>query len=263
MVALFTMTVLLSSACVIAVFDPAQQGQFWPAAAFHRSLDMKPGGDVTLENGDGDVEISGWDEDRIEISAQGSRDVPQSAGIYFIGRKFSPPDVRIQREGHSVRIRTRESGYGEKDKAVNYIIRVPHSIHLDSIRNGRGRMAISDVYGTALLDAEEGEIRVSNYSGNLDIQLGTGTVEAEILDLRPQDSVRIRVERGDIVLFLESEVAAQLIAEAPQGKISSELELDPPLSGRTASVKLRGGGASLELMAVRGDIRIRKVEKTP
>ena len=261
--AFVVLVIFLSGACVIAVVDPASRGRFWPMGTFHKSLVLKPGGDVSLENRVGDVEILGWEEDRVEISAVQGREAPQAAGIYFLGRRLSPPEVRVRPDGNAVRIRTRESGYGQEDELVDYVIRVPHSVNLDSIRNGRGKIAVADVYGTTLLDADEGEIRVRNYSGSLDIRMGIGSVDAELLDLRPQDSVRVKVERGDIVLFLEPEAAAQLIAEAPEGEISSELELGLPLAGRTASAQLRGGGASIELTAMSGDIRIRKVGKTP
>jgi hypothetical protein len=112
------------------------------------------------------------------------------------------------------------------------------------------------------LDADEGEIKISNYSGSLDVRLGSGAVEAELLDLRPKDSVRIKVERGDIVLLLEPDVAAQLIADAPAGNIFSELELGQSLPAKKVSAKLGDGQASIELTAGEGDIRIRKVVET-
>jgi len=253
---------LLSSACVIAVVDPNSRGQYWPKSEFHKSLDLKPGGAVALENMNGDIEISGWENERVEISAEGGPESPPRAGIHFLDWRHSPPDVRVQSTGDSVRIRTRGSGYEDERGAVHYVLNVPHSVNLDSVRNGRGRIAISDIYGRALLDADEGEVKISNYSGSLDIRLGKGAVEAEILDLRPKDSVRIKVERGDIVLLLERSVAAQLIAAAPAGNVFSELELGQTLPVKKVSAKLGDGQASIELTAVQGDIRIRKVEET-
>jgi hypothetical protein len=261
--AFFTVSMLLSSACVIAVVDSSSQGQFWSKSTFRKTLDLKSGGAVSLENSIGNIEITGWEDERIEISAEASRESPKSAGIYFFGRRFSPPDVRVRSTGNSVRIGTNETGYEDQDGLVNFILRVPHSVNLDSIRNGRGRIAVSDIYGRALLDADEGEIKVSNYSGSLDVRLGSGSVEAELLDLRPKDSVRIRVERGDIVLLLEPDVAAQIIADAPAGNIFSELELGQPVPAKKLSVKLGDGQASIELTADGGDIRVRKVEETP
>lgn len=261
-VGFLSIIMLLSSACVIAVVDPTSRGQYWPKSTFHKSLDFKPGGAVSLENSNGDIEISGRESDKVEISAERGPESPPSAGIHFLNWRFSPPDVRVQSTGDSVRIRTRESGYEDERGVVHYVLNVPHSVNLDSVRNGRGRIAVSDIYGRALLDAEEGEIKISNYSGSLDVRLGSGGVEAELLDLRPQDSVRIKVERGDIVLLLEPDVAAQLIADAPAGDISSELDLGQPLPAKKVAGRLGDGQTSIELTAVEGDIRIRKVKET-
>ena len=259
---LLSIIMLMSCACVIAVSDPNSSGQYWPKSQFRKGLDLKPGSAVALENSDGDLEISGWENERIEISAERGGEYPKTGGIYFLNRRFSRPDVRVQSAGDSVRIWTRESGYEDERDVVNYVLQVPHSVNLDSIRNGRGRIVIADIYGRSLLDAEEGEIKISNYSGSLDVRLGSGAVEAELLDLRPQDSVRVRVESGDIVLLLEPDVAAQLIADAPAGGIFSEIELGQTLPAKKVSAKLGAGQASIELTSVKGDIRIRKVEET-
>jgi hypothetical protein len=261
--ALSALAVLLSSACVIAVVDSGSGGRYVPRAMFRKTLDLDPGAAVTLENFDGDIEVSGWEEKRIEVLAETGREGPLSPGIHFLGRRVPPPDVEVTSTPGTVRIRTKEDGYGAGQERVDYFLRVPRSVNLDSIRNGRGRISVSDVYGRALLDGEEGEIRVRNYSGSLDIRLGTGSVEAETLDLRPQDNIRIKVERGDIVLSLEPGAEAQIIAEAPEGGINSELDLGQPLPAKKVSAKLGSGQASIELTAVQGDIRIRKVEETP
>jgi len=257
------MILLLSGACMVALVDPRYQGRAWPGGTFRKDLDLKPGAAISLENADGNIEISGWKEEKLEVYAERGGELPKSAGIYFYGQRFSPPDVRVRSAGDSVRISTLEKGHDEQGGVVHYVLRTPHSVNLDSIRNGKGRIAVSDIYGQALLDADEGEVRISNYSGSLDVRLGSGLVEAEVLDLRPQDSVRIKVERGDIVLFLEPDAAAQLIADAPGGSVLSELEVGQPLPAKRVAAKLGAGGGSIELTAVAGDIRIRKVEETP
>jgi Toastrack DUF4097 len=256
----FMMAACLLSACVIAVDDPHSRGQFWPKGTFHKTLDLEPAGAVSLENGQGSIEILGWKDERIDIFAVGSRGVPKSAGIYFIGGRFSPPHVHVRNKDNLVIIQTDKEEYEDREDVVNYILQVPHSVSLDSIRNGRGNIAVSDVYGRALLDAKEGEIKVSNFSGSLDVRLGNGSVEAEVLDLRPQDSVHIKVERGDIILRLEPDVAAQLNAEAAAGSIRSELEVGGPLPAQKVSGRLGDGGASIELTALGGNILIRKVK---
>lgn len=254
---------LLLSACVIAVVDSTSQGQLWPKSAFDKNLDLEPGGSVSLENSSGNVEIAGWNDARIKISAEGGREAARSAGIYFLGSRFSPPDVQVHSTANSVRISTGRSWNEGQGDVVHYFLRLPHSVNLESIRNARGRISVSDIYGRALLDVDEGEIKVSNYSGSLDVRLGSGSVEAELLDLRPQDSVRIKVERGNIILLLEPSVGAQITADAPGGEISSELEVGQPLPKKSLSVKLGDGQLSIELTAFEGDIRIREVKTMP
>ncbi len=259
-ISLLIISGILSGACVVAVVDPAAQGRSWPQASFQKSLSLKPGGSISLENLSGDIQISGWKEERVEITAQNGRETAPSGGIYFIGHRFKPPDVRVRATADSVRIKTNESGYEDGDSKVDYILNVPRSVNLDSVRNGRGRITISDVYGRAVLDADEGAVSISNYSGSLDVRLGSGEVEAEVLDLRPQDSVRIKVERGDIVLLLEPDAAAQLMADSPAGNVSSEIDLGQTLPAKKVTARLADGRATIELTAVQGDIKIRKVE---
>src|SRR4030067_2923225 len=96
---LLPVVMLLSSACVIAVVDSKSQGQYWPKSTFRKSLDLKSGAAVSLENSNGDIEISGWGDERIEISAEGNREAPKSAGNYFFFPRVFPPHGSGPRRG--------------------------------------------------------------------------------------------------------------------------------------------------------------------
>jgi hypothetical protein len=95
----------------------------------------------------------------------------------------------------------------------------------------------------------------------VDIALGSGSVEAELLDIRPEDEVRIKTEQGDIMLYLEPGVEAQVEADAPDGEVSSDFDLKQPLPAKTVSVRLGEGKASILLSALHGVIKIKKVEE--
>jgi hypothetical protein len=258
---LFGAQMLLLNACVIALVDKSSEGQSWPyQSEYHKSLDLDAGGKIVLENTDGGIEISGWDEERVDITASRSRALPSSAGVYFIGERFSPADIQAQSTGKDVRIRTEEKKNRDDETIVHYNLKVPRSVCLDSVSSGRGDIFVSDVYGRAVLAAREGRIGVQNYSGSLNVRLGSGSVEAELLDLRPGDSISIRVEQGDIVIYLEAGIAARFSLEAPAGNISSELEINQPLPAQKVSSTTGEGGISIELIALQGDITIRKAE---
>ncbi len=253
--------ILSAAACVIAVVDRSSEGQSWPVQSqYHRALGMKSGGVLILENTDGDIEISGWEEKKVDITASRRRDLPSSGGIYFLGKRFSPPDIRTEGTGDTVKIKTEKERDRESGEIVHYILKVPRSIRINGVSNGRGDIRISDVYGKAVVAAQEGRVEVINYSGSLDIRLGNGNVEAELLDLRPEDSIRIEVERGDIAVYLDPGISARFSLEAPAGTISSEIDLNQPVSSQKVSSTTGEGGVSLELTALQGDIKIRKVE---
>jgi hypothetical protein len=225
-------------------------------------LDLEPGGVVNLENSQGDIDISGWTEDRVDVTAYRKGGLPAKAGLYFWSRRFFPPEIQMERTDEAIRIKTQEEGYWEDGSIVHYILRIPRSVRLDKISNGRGNILITDLYGRAVVDAKEGRVGIENYSGSLDVRLGQGSVEAEILDLRSGDSVRISVDRGDIIIYLEPGIAARFSLEAPAGNISSEIDLNQPLPAQKVISTTGDGGISLILTAFQGDIKIRKVEES-
>ncbi len=260
---LLTGLMLLSTACVIAVVDKSREGQPWSLTSeFHRTLDLESGGEIILENTNGDIEISGWGEEKVDITAYRRRNLPSSAGIYFSGKRFSHPDIRVQSTGESVRIATEEGQDGDTGTFVHYVLNTPRSVRLERVSNGLGNILISNLYGKAVVAAREGRVGIENYSGSLEIRLGSGSVMAELIDVRPGDNIRIRVERGDIVVYLEPGISARISLEAPAGNIFSELELNQPLPAQNVSLITGDGGASLEVTALQGNIRIRKVEES-
>lgn len=250
-----------SSACVIAVVDRSSEDQPWPLQSeFHKTLDLESGGVVNLDNAEGDIEISGWTEEKVDIVAYRRRDLPPEAGLYLLSGRFSFADISAQKIDGTVNIKTKGEGYKKNGSIVHYVLKVPRFVQLDRIVNGRGDIRISGLYGRAVVESKEGRVAIGNFSGSLDVRLENGSVEAELLDPRPEDIVRIKVERGDIIVYLEPGIAAGFSLEAPVGNISSEIDLAQPLTAQKVSAKTGAGGVTLELTALQGDVKIRKVE---
>jgi len=239
------------SACVIAVVDyPYSEGRWMPKSSFTRTLTLKPGGAVSLENARGNIEIEGWDEEKVEISAEGKRGYPPSRRLYVSTWRQPDLEIRIKTTPDSISIETDPTIQKDDTRLVNYVLRVPQSIRLQSIRNRSGDIRVADLYGGIDVDLEEGTVRIENFSGSVDVRLGNGDVEAEVLDLRPEDEVQITTERGDIRLYLEPQADIRLEASAPRGSILSDFDLGKE---EEPAQKTR-----LSLTALNGDIRIKK-----
>jgi DUF4097 and DUF4098 domain-containing protein YvlB len=254
--------IALSASCVVAVMDGRYPESSWyPKSEYQRTLALKSGGTLSLENVNGNIKIQGWDEEKVEITAVEKRGYLRSPKFYIYGAHSLEPKIDLQTSDDMISIKTSSAGKEEEFRLVNYDMRVPRSIKLKNIRNGQGNIQITDIFGSVQINQEEGDITMKNFSGSLDIALGSGSIEAELLDVRSEDEVRIKTEQGDIVLYLEPRVEAQLEANAPDGDISSEIDLKQPLPAKRASAKLGEGKATILLISLRGDIKIKKVEE--
>ena len=252
----------LSMSCVLAVVDTRRpERPNISLSQFNRDLPLKSGGSIFLENTAGDIRIEGWDEESVEVVVEENMGLPPSAQFYFLGWRHPKPNIQVENSEEEIRIRTPRSDKEDDYRLFSYRLRVPRSVNLREIVNGEGDIRISDIYGSARINGKEGAIRVRNLSGPLDIVLGSGDVEAELLDLRPQDEVVITVNNGDITLYLEPGIGAELEARAPAGDVSSEFDIVEQLPAKTVSAKLGEGGARISLTARRGDVKLIRTEE--
>ena len=237
---------LFCASCVVAVVGNPEYGRFLPPKEFHKNVPLPAGGTLSLENWGGDILINGWEKDEVDITAEEISGRSFGRRIQFINKRGLEPNVQVDEEDGFIRIRTDESARDDETSRVNYTLSVPHSVNLKDILNRKGDIHITDLYGKVSLNLQEGDVRIENFSGTLDASVSRGSVEAEILDLREEDEVKILVREGDITLSLESGAEAWIEASAPHGDINSDFDLK--------SQK----GTRISLTAFNGDIQIKK-----
>ncbi|MGZ5487622.1 MAG: hypothetical protein ACXWF4_03750 [Candidatus Aminicenantales bacterium] len=226
---------------------------------FRQTFPFTPGGTLSLENDYGDVEITGWDRDEVEVvakAATGAAQLQRSAR-QSRGRGGSPEvEVRETNEGLLIRTPTFE-GPGQAP-AANYEVQAPNSVVLTGIRISEGNLTVADVFGRIDASVDLGDLTVRNYSGPLRATVGTGNADVEVLDLRDGDEISITSRRGDIFLRLESGVGAIIEADAPNGQVSSDFDLGMKLPASTVKGWIGQGGPTIILRASAGRIRIIK-----
>lgn len=251
--------VLLSTSCVIAVLDYPDWDSRYKAEEFHRVLPLEEEGELSLNNTHGIIEITGWDSDEIEISAEKMLPRPYGRRIRIYNRRDFLPRIDVERYDNIVKIRTDDRGGMEYVPEVNYYLSVPRHIHLDSIRQDSGEVLITSLYGTADIDLGEGHVTVENFSGSLTVAVRDGGVDLSLFDLRAEDDIRIDVESGSISIALEEDVSATIIAESPQGEILNDFRGEEERDSGRLSLKVGEGGARIDLKTRDGEIRITKM----
>lgn len=253
------LSVLLICSCFYVRVDYPPEGRRAPMSEFRKNVPLSPGGTLSLENLNGNVEIRGWEKDELEVYAEKMIQLPANPKLYvFPGNKFSPGIVFDKFEDF-VKIRTKKVSRDEENGFVDFFIDVPHAINLKDILSGNGSILISKVSGEAYLQLGDGDIDVENFSGSLTASTGRGTIHASLFDLREQDEIVISAGEGDIILRLQENAGARLTAEFPGGQISSEFDVDVPEGATKIDTQWGENGPLISLTAEKGNIIIQKI----
>jgi hypothetical protein len=250
---------LAASSCIVAVVDSSDPSLFPGGGEFRRLLPFQAGGTVLLDNSFGNIEIYGWERNEVEVIAREANTL--RPGIYWLGfPSWSGAQSRVQVDRFEglLKIRARNRNFGQR--GLDFLVNLPTSINLNSVRCREGNVLLSGLYGQVVLDVRKGDVRVENYSGSLDVSLGRGNADIELLDLRQGDEIRITSTLGDVVLYLEKNASIRLEAQAPLGQVESDFDLGQKLPDQNVKGQLGDGKASISMAAVQGRISIKKVQ---
>ncbi len=158
---------------------------------FHYNYPLRPGGSLALETFNGSVEISGWDQDTVDIS----------------GTKYGPTQsaadalkIEIDHNPDSVSIRVPRPYDRRNREGAKFVIKIPRGVVLDRIASSNGGIHATAGAGPARLKTSNGGIHVEDLDGNLDAQTSNGPVEVHEVkgDVSAHTSNgHIRVDRVD------------------------------------------------------------------
>jgi DUF4097 and DUF4098 domain-containing protein YvlB len=135
---------------------------------FHYSYPLKSDGRVGIESFNGSVEITGWDQNTVDISGVKYGPSQEAADALKIDITDSPEEISVR----AVRPSDRRGNIGAR-----FTIKIPHGARLDRIVTSNGSIRTIDGSGPARLRTSNGSIRVQDLEGNLDAQTSNSSVE--------------------------------------------------------------------------------------
>lgn len=245
--------------CIIAVYDYPGSTEFQPFEEFQRFLPFSPGGTLSLQNKDGNIEIIGWEEYECEVYAE--RKILRTQERRFRILKFDHyiPKISIDSFESFIKIQTVPAPAEEASNVVDYFIRVPEAVNLKDISNRKGDILVADLYGEVYVEIQEGDVTVDNFSGSLHVSVEKGNIEGMLFDLRKEDEIILSTANGQIALYLQPDVSAKLEIFAPNGKIINEFSLENLSELNKSSVEIGEGATWISVRAENGDITIKKI----
>jgi len=135
---------------------------------FQYSYNLKPGGRISLETLNGAVEVTGWDQNKVEIT--GTK-YASSEGL------LSALKIDVVSTPDSVRIRTIPPSGHRGGMGARYTIHVPRQTEIERIVSSNGKIQIDNVDSAARLKTSNGSVRVNRTKGNLEVETSNASVE--------------------------------------------------------------------------------------
>ncbi|MBI3679743.1 MAG: DUF4097 family beta strand repeat protein [Acidobacteria bacterium] len=217
---------MLVSGCDFDAFDDGARHK----EDFHYSHPLKQGGRVELENFNGSVEITGWDQETVEINGAKYAATQELLNQLKIDISTAPDSIRIR----SVRPSERRGNLG-----VKYILSVPRKVVLERVVSSNGSVRVQQVEGNARLKTSNGSVRAGQLKGDIDVTTSNGAVElneftgAAVLHTS-NGSIRADGVRGHFeattsnggidARVIESTGGRPIKAESSNGKINLTIE---------------------------------------
>lgn len=156
---------------------------------FHFNYPLNANGKLAVETFNGSIEVSGWDQDTIDIS--GTKYAPTQSEADAL-------NVSIDHTSDSVSIRVARPTDRRGNRGARFVIKVPRRAILDRLVSSNGAIRTSDGTGPSRFHTSNGQIVVHGLKGDLDAQSSNGALE--LLDIEGQvvgrtSNGRIRAER--------------------------------------------------------------------
>jgi len=206
---------------------------------FHYSYPLKSGGKLSVETFNGSVEVSGWDQETVDISGVKSGPTQEAADALKLAIDNTPDSV-------SIRV-TRPSDH-RGNVGARFVIKIPRAANVDHILTSNGSIRTLDGSGPARLRTSNGEIRVQALRGSLDAQTSNGAVEL----IGIEGDATAHTSNGHI---RAEGLRGSLEAGTSNGSINARLEQVP--AGRPVRLETSNSSVELNLPAnFANDIRV-------
>ena len=219
-------------ALLLAVSAHAQVSQ-----EFHRTVSLPANGRVSLENVNGNAEITGWDRNEVQIDA-----VKQARDQ----QRLDEARIEVETGSDSVKIRTEypHNHTNNNPASVHYTLHVPQNARLDRISLVNGSLTVQKVTGEVDASLVNGKARISDLAGQANISSVNGAIEANYASLNNVREIKLKSVNGSVQLGLPPSPNADVKASTVTGGIKSDfpLTVQGSFAGHNISGTLGSGG---------------------
>jgi DUF4097 and DUF4098 domain-containing protein YvlB len=246
----------------VATLDEPQTSQEL-TEEFHQTYPLNANGRVSIENINGGVRISVWDQNMVKVDA-----VKRA----YKKERLDEAKVDVSTTADSVRIRTeypdRNQSFSDNESRrynnpaeVEYTLTIPRKARIDSADLVNGSLEIEGAEGDVKAACVNGNVKARGLTGEVKLSTVNGGVEATIARLEESKSTSLNSVNGSIVLTIPADSSAQVKASTIHGSITNDFGLqvnDGEYVGHDLSGQIGNGGPRIRLSNVNGSIAIKR-----
>jgi Putative adhesin len=222
---------------------------------FHQTYPLAANGRIGLDNINGAVHISVWDQNQVKVDAIKRADDEE---------RLKNIEIRVHAVPESISIEThyRDSdnqwGRHRNPGSVEYTLTVPRTARLDEIKLINGALDVTGVAGEIRASCINGTLKARDLGGRAKLETINGTLDAEFG--RVSSAIDLSSVNGSLQLTLPSDAKASIEASTVHGGIDNDFGLhtnNHRWVGHDLRGELGGGGTEITLHNVNGSIDVR------
>src|SRR5579885_2226291 len=222
---------------------------------FHHTYPLAANGRISLENINGPVHITAWNQNQVKVDAiKRSHDE----------QRLKEAQIRVDASQDAISLRTEypeHDNWNDGDRhnpaSVEYTLMVPRNARLDGIKLINGALDVTAVSGEVRASCINGKLVAKGLKGRADLTTVNGKLDATF-DNTAQP-LELSSVNGSVDLTLPSDAKARIEATTVHGGIENDFGLhsnDHRFIGHDLQGELGGGGTEIRLRNVNGRIEI-------
>jgi hypothetical protein len=220
---------------------------------------VEPGSTITIHNHDGAILVYGSDANEVRV-----RSVKKAYSHERLNQIAI--DVSVKRGAVSITVKTPHQpkwAFSDHSGTVECTIVIPATSTISALDLNAGEVLVDSMRGPVHARLNDGRIVARNCFTNLDLTVNRGTL-ALSYDWWQEEkfSAQATMIQGNAWIWLPSEAAFHLLAQAAQGKIANDFNNLPVSAGSSGSeMKIDqiingGGSATINVRVEKGNIKI-------
>jgi hypothetical protein len=243
-------------ALIVAAQGHASTGKL--TEEFHHTYPIAAGGRIDLDNINGAVHITAWDQNTVKVDAVKYANTQERLDEAEIEVDAGSDYVSIRTRYHDHDLTWNNDGWNNP-ASVEYTLMVPRNARLDEIKLVNSTLDITGVAGEVRASCVNGHLTAKGLQGEAKLTTVNGRIEAE-LDRLGTSRIELTSVNGAVELTLPSDANAELEASTVSGGIDNDLGVHVVHHrwvGHEMHAQLGTGGPRIRLSNVNGRIEVR------